>query len=713
MATSKSSSTQRFVLQTGSLFPAGASLADDGCNFSIYAPDAAQVVICLYNENEDELGRVLLQQRMQSRWFGFIKGLNADHLYGVRVKPKSNRSTNPDSSLDKLLIDPYAYSLNRPLVWSADKYEGDSQGLIPKAKMLAPAQNSLRPLGISDEKRVVYEAHVKGLTQLHPSVPEPLRGKYLGACEPVIIDHLKSLGITSIQFLPLMAFMPEPFITKKGLTNYWGYNPVNFFAAEPRYANNDAVTECKQMIARFREHGIEVILDVVFNHTCESGADGPVISFKGLFESHAYLLEQNDESEHAQHLNYSGCGNTLKVSDPYMLNLVVDALRYWVAEMGVSGFRFDLASVVGREVHEFKNTAAFFKILRQDPLLRSAVMIAEPWDIGPGGYQLGQYPDYWLEVNDKFRDVVRGFWRGDKGLKGEFATRFMGSRDIFRKNTRPMHASVNNVTYHDGYTLHDLVSYESKHNLDNLEDNRDGHNHNLSANYGIEGNTKKQSILDMRERQKRNLFATLVLSQGTPHILAGDELSKTQNGNNNAYCQDNDINWLNWEMSDRKAQFLAFCQYMIHLRANNRLLQQMHFDDDMFDNRQNIKVADWYRRDGSHKTDIDWVNHEHHCFALHLVGQDLIQYAQMGQAEQQIKSTSVDIETSVSHEEQWLLCINSLDEAREFNLPILEAQSSWRCMLDTSFADIAQYELSPINSIFKMPARSMRLYCKK
>ncbi|MDT0594037.1 glycogen debranching protein GlgX [Glaciecola petra] len=703
-------SINRFVLQTGSLFPAGAKLTENGCNFSIYAPDAAQVFICLYDENEEEIARILLQQRIQSRWFGFIKGVGTEHLYGLRVKPKSNRSTNPDSSLDKLLIDPYAQSLNRPLTWSAEKYAGDSHALVPKAKLFAQANSNLRPLGISDEKRVIYEAHVKGLTQLHPSIPEQLRGKYLGACEPAIIEHLKQLGVTSIQFLPLMAFMPEPFITLKGLTNYWGYNPINFFAAEPRYANNDAVTECKEMIARFRAHNIEVILDVVFNHTCESGADGPVLSFKGLFESHAYLLEQNDETDQAQHLNYSGCGNTLKVSDPYMLSLVVDALRYWVSEMGVSGFRFDLASVAGREIHEFKNSAAFFKVLRQDPLLRTAVMIAEPWDIGPGGYQLGQYPDYWLEVNDKFRDVVRGFWRGDKGLKGEFATRLMGSRDIFRKNTRPMHASVNNVTYHDGYTLHDIVSFENKHNLDNLEENRDGHNHNLSANYGIEGETNDSLILDMRERQKRNLFATLVLSQGTPHILAGDELSKTQNGNNNAYCQDNEINWLDWEMTDRKAQFLTFCQYVINLRAKNRLLQQMHFDDDMFDNRQNIKVADWYRRDGSHKTDIDWVNHEHHCFALHLIGEDTLHYAS---AEHPSNAINVKLASDASKEEQWLLCINSLHDAREFHLPVLEAHEKWVCVLDTSVSDISKYRASAIDSIFNMPARTMRLYCNK
>jgi glycogen operon protein len=578
------------------------------------------------------------------------------------------------------------------LQWKASLYKGDSHALVPKAKIINRSTKNLAPIGIKPEQRIIYETHIKGLTASHPEVPDTIKGKYLGACHPAVISHLKKLGISTVQFLPLMAFMPEPFITDKGLTNYWGYNPVNFFAAEPRYAVVDAMSECKEMIQSYRDEGIEVLLDVVFNHTCESGYDGPVISFKGFCESHAYLIENNDESDTPQYINYSGCGNTLKVSDSYIMNMLLDALRFWVSEMGVSGFRFDLASILGREVYEFKNTATFFKILRQDPLLRNAVMLAEPWDIGPGGYQLGQYPDYWLEVNDKFRDVVKGFWRGDKGLKGVFATRMMGSRDIFRKNIRPMHASVNNVTYHDGFTLHDTVSYEQKHNEANLEQNRDGHNHNLTANYGVEGLTQDPVILDIREQQKRNLFATLILSQGTPHVLGGDELSRTQNGNNNAYCQDNSINWYDWALDKRKRIFFEFCCYVIELRNTNPLLQQMNFTDDLYDNKQNIKSANWYRRDGTHKSDIDWVNHEHHCFALHVVGEVLVNEQPQCQ--------------------EWLFCINSLNKDREFNLPILQKDALWQLKLNTAQTDTSAYDASLIEPLFCMQGRSMRLYKK-
>ncbi|MFT6267803.1 MAG: glycogen operon protein [Alphaproteobacteria bacterium] len=681
-----------FELRPGNLQQFGATLNDEGCNFAIYAPDAEEVFICLFDKDEQVLAQVALQERSQSKWFGIITNVTHDHLYGIRLRPKKNRRIHPDSGISKLLIDPYAKSLNRPLQWQPSLYQGDSHALVPKAHIVEASNTQLEPLEIKPEQRIIYETHIKGLTAIHPEVPDSLKGKYLGACHPAVISHLKALGVSSVQFLPLMSFMPEPFITEKGLTNYWGYNPINFFAAEPRYAVVDAMSECKEMIQSYRDANIEVILDVVFNHTCESGHDGPVLSFRGLCESHAYLMDYNDESDTPQYVNYSGCGNTLKVSDSHIMNLLIDALRYWVSEMGVSGFRFDLASIVGREVYEFKSNATFFRILKQDPVLKNAMMLAEPWDIGPGGYQLGQYPDYWLEVNDKFRDVVRGFWRGDKGLKGEFATRMLGSRDVFRKNIRPMHASVNNVTYHDGFTLHDTVCYEQKHNEANLEENRDGHNHNLSGNYGVEGPTTDAHILDIREQQKRNLFATLILSQGTPHILGGDELSRTQNGNNNAYCQDNSINWYDWNLDLPKKAFLEFCSYVIALRNNNPLLQQMNFADDLYDNKQNVKNANWYRRDGSHKSDIDWVNHEHHCFALHVVGE-------------LISDDSIE-------SQEWLFCINSLDKERDFNLPILQNDGQWQCQLDTAQTDVKNCTEMAIEPFFSMQARSMRIYKK-
>ncbi|GLR69713.1 glycogen debranching protein GlgX [Agaribacter marinus] len=696
-----------FSLEKGQMQPYGVSVYDEGCNFSIYCPDAESVYLCFFDENEEEIQRIQLKERIQSKWFGFIKGASVGHYYGYRVATKTRRNL-VNNTIDKLLIDPYAKKLTRPLHWDEDLYAGDSCHMIPKCVIVDDDEHKVphrlisRPQAVDAKARVVYEAHVKGLSKLHPEVPDDIRGTYLGASHPSVIKHIQSLGVTSVQFLPLMAFMPEPFLNGKELTNYWGYNPVNFFSAEPRYAYSDAYTECREMIKAYRTAGLEVILDVVFNHTAEAGDSGTIISFKGFCTSHAYLLEQHDESDSVNFTNYSGCGNTVQVSDTYMLNLILDAMRYWVSEMGVSGFRFDLAATLGRQTFEYRKNAGFFKIIEQDPILKSAVMIAEPWDIGPGGYQLGHFPAHWLEVNDKFRDSTRAFWRGDKGVKGDFATRIMGSRDVFVKTKRPMHSSINNITYHDGFTLHDLVCFENKHNEANLESNRDGHNHNLSANYGVEGLTDDNDINDVRYQQKRNLFATLVLSQGTPHILAGDELSKTQHGNNNAYCQDNEINYLDWQLGERQQSFLAYCQYVIQLRQRYPMLQCMSFSDDQFDNNVNIALADWYRTDGSHKTDIDWVNHEHHCFALHIIA-------------------------TVEHNEQeWVFCYNSADTDKKYHLPVLSrtaiknkniSNRAWVCKLDTSngcidefVSGISKMKVSPV---FTMPARSFRLFLKE
>ncbi|WP_395345412.1 glycogen debranching protein GlgX [Ningiella sp. W23] len=689
-----------FELTMGEMYPSGANLDDSGCNFSFYCPDAEEVFVCLFDKHEQAIAQIPLSQRVQSRWFGYIKNVKEGQLYGVRVRPKANKTLAP-FSLEKLLIDPYAKALSRPINWSRDTYRNDSHRMVPKALVQQhESTGKYEPLTVAPEDRIVYEAHVRGLTMLHPDVPEQQKGTYAGAAHPSVIKHLKELGVTSIQFLPLMAFMPEPFATEKGLTNYWGYNPINFFAPEPRYAQvnsdkaapNNAFNECREMLKAYRDAGFEIILDVVFNHTAESGHGGPVLSFKGMCASHAYLLEHIDEAEQPEYINYSGCGNTVKVSDTFMQTLILDAMRYWVSDMGVSGFRFDLAATLGRELYEYRRNASLFKMIQQDPILKRCVFIAEPWDLGPGGYQLGHFPATWLEVNDKFRDCVRGFWRGDKDLKGEFATRLLGSRDVFKKSKRPMSASVNNVTYHDGYTLHDLVSYEQKHNQANLEDNRDGHNHNLSRNYGVEGETQNPQIINLREQQKRNLFATLVLSQGTPHILGGDELSRTQKGNNNAYCQDNEINYLHWDLNERQTRFLAFCRYLIKLRQSHSLLKQMHFSDDQFTNHENIEMADWYRRDGSHKRDIDWVNHEHHCFALHISGFEDAEHQKQRQ--------------------QWVFCINSANASKQFSLQVLEsnAGATWQCMLDTALDNQSQCRDEPISAVFDMPAYSMRLY---
>jgi isoamylase len=711
-------SSHDFSLVPGQVSPFGATLQSDGCNFSIYCPDAQDVYLCLFDEADNEVAQIKLEQRMQSKWFGFIKDIKEGQKYAYRVNSKPHSKVNSQMDLGRLLVDPYAKQLSHALNWDREAYLGenksilgqsvmDNQAFIPKSIVTSSGANtnlsgtilsSLRKRVNNEHKssiqqdRIIYEAHIKGLTQLHPDVPDEHKGTYLGACHPSVLAYFKKLGVTCIQFLPIFAFMPEPFITEKGLTNYWGYNPINFFSPDPRYCVKDALAECKYMVSEYQKAGFEVILDVVFNHTAESGEPGNILSFKGFCHKHAYLQIENDELSTPTYINYSGCGNTVNAASTYMMTLIMDSLRYWVTEIGVSGFRFDLAASLGREPLDFHADAAVFKILRQDPILKSVVMIAEPWDIGPGGYQLGQFPDYWLEVNDKFRDTVRGFWRSDTGLKAAFATRFMGSRDVFPKGVRPMQTSVNNVTYHDGFTLHDLVSYSQKHNLANLEENHDGHNHNLSDNYGAEGETTDIAILSLREKQKRNLFATLILSQGTPHILGGDELSRTQKGNNNAYCQDNELNWLNWQLDAKQSAFLEFSHYVIALRKNNPLLSRMMFEDDQFDNEVNIETTDWYRVDGTFKRDQDWTNDSHHCFALHLVGD----------------TSSLGDPSDVICQE-WLYVVNSSEENVEFNLPLLLNTQDWKCVLDTAQSDVAQYSSQQVSPLFMMKSRSFCL----
>ena len=465
------------------------------------------------------------------------------------------------------------------MFWDAKLYAGDSQKMVAKSVVVANSGKQERPAKPNTplDHTILYEAHVKGMTAQHPDVPTKLQGTYLGMCQPCIIEHLKDLGISAVQLMPVAAFMPEPYITNKGLTNYWGYNPINYFSPEPRYVIDDAIAEFKTMVDCYHEAGIEIILDVVFNHTAEGGLDGPVLSFKGLDNSSFYLFERNEYGaiDYNKFVNNSGCGNSVNTAFPYVLKMVMDALRYWVQEMGVDGFRFDLAASLGRDPYEFSALSGFFRTIRQDPVLIGCKLIAEPWDIGHGGYRLGQFPSNWLECNDKYRDTVRAFWRGDKGTTSDFATRLLGSRDVFPKESRSILTSVNNVSYHDGFTLQDMVSYQERHNEANGEQNRDGHGHNLSANYGVEGPTTDTDIIAIREQQKRNLFTTLLLSQGIPHVLGGDELSRTQQGNNNAYCQDNPISWLDWDLDENKRQFLAFCQHVINIRKESVLLHHL------------------------------------------------------------------------------------------------------------------------------------------
>lgn len=684
-----------FNTSHGEAHPLGACLTDSGCNFAVHCPDASEVQLCLFtSDTEEQIAVISLSGKCGNVWHIHVEGIVEGQLYGFRTHGENNPKIGLQFDSQKLLIDPYAKSLNRPLNWNARLYADDSQFMVPKCIVLKHSEargRTLKPK-IPLSQTILYEAHVKGITQLHPDVPEDLKGKFLGLCHPAVITHLTALGITSVQLMPVMAFMPERFITEKGLTNYWGYNPINYFSPDPRYVITDGVAEFKTMVDEFHAAGLEVILDVVFNHTAEGGMDGPTLSFKGFDNASFYLFEQNEYGavDYCQYVNNSGCGNSVNTAFPYVLKLVMDSLRYWVSEMGVDGFRFDLGASLGRDPYEFSNVSGFFRALRQDPVLLNTKLIAEPWDIGHGGYRLGQFPTNWLECNDKYRDTIRAFWRGDKGQTSDFATRLLGSRDIFPKGQRSIHSSVNMVTYHDGFTLHDLVSYNERHNKANGEQNRDGHGHNLSANNGVEGPTLDPQIISLRERQKRNLFATLMLSQGIPHVLGGDELSRSQQGNNNAYCQDNEINWLNWSMNETKQDFLDFCRFTLSVRVQSELLNNLNLADDNYKQGLNVDEINWYRPDGETKLVDDWHDHNNQAFAVELKGMD----------------------NSDGTEEHWLLVINATDHDVRFNLPAMPTECGWEIVLDTRYSKLTESPQVVINTVYLQAYKSICLLKK-
>ncbi|MDF2178759.1 glycogen debranching protein GlgX [Aliiglaciecola sp. CAU 1673] len=676
-----------FKLSDGVPAPLGATLTAHGCNFAVHAPNASAVELCLFHaDTEEELITLRLPAKTGKVWHGCVQGIKEGQLYGYRAHGKDMLELGLLFNSQKLLIDPYAKRINRPAVWNARQYKGDSQFMIPKAVICntpPPIEPGSKPhLGF--DEFILYEAHIKGMTQLHPQVPTEKRGKFLGFCQPVILEHLKQLGVTAVQLMPVTAFMSEPWLTERGYSNYWGYNPINFFSPDPRYAIDDPVGEFRAMVNALHGAGIEVILDVVFNHTAEGGVDGPMLSFKGLDNTAFYLFDHNEYGamNYRHYLNNSGCGNSVNVAHPYVMKMVMDALRYWVEIMGVDGFRFDLAASLGRDPYEFSAHAGFFRALRQDPVLERVKLIAEPWDIGAGGYRLGHFPSHWHECNDKYRDTLRAFWRGDKGSTSDFATRLLGSRDIFPKGQRAIHTSVNMVTYHDGFTLEDLVSYQERHNEANGEQNRDGHGHNISANYGVEGATHNPQILALRDRQKRNMFATLLLSQGIPHVLGGDELCRTQKGNNNAYCQDNEISWLDWELTQRKQDFFDFCQKVIAIRKGSELLSNLSLQDDNYINKVNVEKVGWYRPDGAGKVVDDWQDANNQAFALQFKGEGEIT-------------------------EHWLILFNAGDNDVAFVLP--SEPKDWQLELDTRYSSDDDYPVRQITGLYVQAYKSLSL----
>ncbi|MGE0115636.1 MAG: glycogen debranching protein GlgX [Steroidobacteraceae bacterium] len=668
-------------LQRGEPLPLGASLTVEGINFAVFASRAESVDICIFDaDGVTELYRLPLPAHTAGVWHGLlpVPWGQAGLVYGFRVhgayEPARGLRHNPA----KLLIDPYAHALRGELIWhpALNGFAGaeadnaadhiDSAPYVPKCVVMESSFDwqGDHPPSVPWRDSIFYEVHVKGFTMLHPEVPVEHRGTYLGMAHPAVIDHLQRLGVTAVELMPVQEFVSEEFLVSKGLRNYWGYNSLAWSAPARAYAtagSRDPIAEFKTMVSALHAAGIEVILDVVFNHTAEGNEFGPTLSWRG-FDNAAYYTLQHENPR--WYVNRSGCGNTVAVHHPATLQMIIDSLRYWVEEMHVDGFRFDLAPVLGRDDHHFRSDALFFQMLRQEPALRYVKLIAEPWDVGPDGYQLGRFPNGWAEWNDLYRDTMRGFWRGNPGRLGNFAERFAGSSDLFRSVGRKPTASINFITCHDGFSLQDLVSYNDKHNEANLEGNRDGHNYSLSWNCGVEGPTDDAAVLQLRKQQVRNLLATLLCSQGVPMLWAGDEFGRTQMGNNNAYCQDNPISWVDWSLADKNADLLLFVRQLIHLRKQAPGLRRDTFLKGARGPDHEHKDISW-RHPAGHELDAgEWHDDRARCIGV-LIGQAFVDL--QGEAQGHL-----------------LLLCNTGEHEVSFALPIPQRDVEWRLAFDTS-----------------------------
>ena len=623
----------------GRSYPLGARYDGAGTNFSLFSEVAEAVELCLFDEGEET--RVTLEEVDAFCWHAYLPGALPGQRYGYRVHgpwaPHEGHRCNPN----KLLIDPYAKAIEGAVDWAeacftyrfsdpSTRNDDDSAPHIPKAVVHNPYFDwgNDRPPDVALHETIIYETHLKGFTQTHPDVPEALRGTYAGMAHPAAIDYLQSLGITTLELLPVHQFVQDSSLRDRHLRNYWGYNSIGFFAPHNEYSSSgdvgQQVQEFKTLVRSLHEANIEVILDVVYNHTAEGNHLGPTLSFKGI-DNRAYYRLVPDNPEF--YFDTTGTGNSLNVRHPHTLQLIMDSLRYWVHDMHVDGFRFDLAATLARQFHEVDRLAAFFELIQQDPIVSQVKLIAEPWDVGEGGYQVGNFPPLWSEWNGRYRDTVRDFWRGEPAKIGEMAMRLTGSSDLYRANTRRPLASVNFVTAHDGFTLHDLVSYNEKHNEANGEDNNDGENHNRSWNCGVEGPTTDPDILECRRRQQRNLLATLMLSQGVPMLLGGDEIGRTQQGNNNGYCQDNEISWFHWESVD--SDLLEFTRRLIAFRRQHPVFHRRRW----FHGRPIRGTVDisWFRPDGQEMSDEDWEAGFARAIGLYLNGDAIAEKDQRGQ----------------------------------------------------------------------------------
>ena len=673
----------------GRPFPRGAIWDGLGVNFALFSEHAERVELCLFDvSGRHEVQRVVLPEQTDQVFHGYLPQARPGQLYAYRVfgpyKPQDGHRFNGH----KLLLDPYARNIVGQLRWHDALFgyrighddgdlsfdRRDSAPYLPRCKVIESAfswGDDRRP-DVPWHETVIYEAHVRGLTMRHPGVPEVLRGTYAGlSCAPVI-DHLKRLGVTTLELLPVHAFVDDRHLLERGLSNYWGYNTIGYFAPMHRYSASGKVNEFKSMVRALHDAGIEVILDVVYNHTAEGNEFGPTLSFRGIDNASYYRLVP-ETRRHYQ--DFTGCGNTLNMQHPRVLQLLMDSLRYWVTEMHVDGFRFDLASALARELYEVDRLSAFFDALRQDPVLSQVKLIAEPWDLGSGGYQVGNFPVGWTEWNDKYRDTMRAYWKGDGGLIGEFAQRLTGSSDLYNRSGRRPHASINFIAAHDGMTLADLVSYNDKHNEANGEDNRDGHGHNLSWNCGAEGPAEDPAVLALRARQQRNFIASLLLSQGVPMLLAGDELGRSQHGNNNAYCQDNALSWVDWTPSAAQSSLLEFTRRLTALRAAHPVFRRRDFFQHrpLLGAQAGSQVRDivWLQPDGNEMSEQAWQQGFASALAVFLSGDGLHE---------------VDARGRPVCDDSFLLIFNAAAEGVEFTLPPALVPARGLRLVDTSNA---------------------------
>jgi isoamylase len=701
------------IVWPGKPYPLGASWDGEGVNFALFSEHAEGVELCLFDKSgRRELHRVNLAEQTDQVWHCYLPEGRPGLLYGYRVHGPYEPANGNRFNRHKLLLDPYAKQIVGDLKWS-DSHFGyrighrqedlsfdrrDSAPGMLKSMVVDAAYTwgSEQPPRIPWHKSVIYELHVRGFTIRHPDVPAGLRGTYAGLATEPVIEHLIKLGVTAIELMPVHYFIDDRQLVEKGLRNYWGYNSIGFFAPASRYCATDSISEFKTMVKTMHSAGIEVILDVVYNHTAEGNQLGPTLSFRGI-DNAVYYRTCPDNPRY--YVDYTGTGNTLNMRHPRVLQLIMDSLRYWVLDMHVDGFRFDLAATLARELHEVDRLGAFLDIIHQDPVLSQVKLIAEPWDLGEGGYQVGKFPVGWAEWNDRYRDAIRSYWKGDGGQIGELAYRITGSSDLYARSGRRPYASINFVTAHDGFTLQDLVSYNQKHNEANGEDNRDGTDNNRSWNCGVEGPTDNAEINALRAQQKRNFLATLLLSQGVPMLLAGDEVGHTQRGNNNAYCQDNEISWIDWGAANGEKKLIEFVQRVIAQRRNHPVFRRRNFFQGRAIKGVGVKDILWLRPDGKEMSDEEWHQEHARTLGMFLSGEAV---------------DEVDEKARPVKDENFLLVMNAHHEEIPFLLPTVASGMLWIVLIDTSCQTEPDRNISyEAGTTYPLQARSLALLVQR